>query len=75
MRPNVRPRSDWGAEMGLIGLIVVLIIAGVVLYLVETYIPMSPPIKTVLRVVVVLVLCLWLLQVFVGDIPLPTYRR
>lgn len=61
--------------MGLIGLVVVLIVVGVSLYLIETYIPMSPPIKTVLRVVVVLVLVLWLLQLFVGDIPLPTYRR
>jgi hypothetical protein len=50
--------------MSLIGLILVLIIVGVCLYLVETYIPLSPPIKTVIRVVVVLVLVLWLLQIF-----------
>lgn len=43
--------------------LVVLIILGVVLYLVETYIPMSPPFKTVLRIVVVVILILWLLQV------------
>jgi hypothetical protein len=60
--------------MGLIGLVLVLVIVGVVLYLIETYIPLSPPIKTVLRVVVVVVLCLWLLQLFVGDIPLPRVR-
>jgi hypothetical protein len=50
--------------MSLVTLVVVLVIAGVCLYLVETYIPMSPPIKTVIRVVVVLVLVLWLLQAF-----------
>ena len=60
--------------MGLIGLIVVLVIIGVLLYMAETYIPMSPPIRTILRVVVVLVLILYLLQLFVGDIPLPRFR-
>jgi hypothetical protein len=42
----------------------VLIILGLCLYLVENYIPMSPPFKTVLRVVVVILLVLWLLQAF-----------
>jgi len=60
--------------VGLIGLIVVLVIIGVLLYMAETYIPMSPPIRTILRVVVVLVLILYLLQLFVGDIPLPRFR-
>ena len=41
--------------MSLIYLLVVLVIVGLVLYLIENYVPMSPPIKTVLRVVVVLV--------------------
>jgi len=44
--------------------LVTLVIAGLVLYLVETYIPMSPPIKTILRVVVVIVLIVWLLRAF-----------
>jgi len=60
--------------MGLIGLVLVLIIVGVCLYLVETYIPLSPPIRVVIRVVVVIVLVLWLLQTFIGDIPLPKFR-
>lgn len=50
--------------MSLITLVVVLIIIGVALYMVETYIPLSPPIKLVIRVIVVLVLVLWLLQAF-----------
>jgi uncharacterized membrane-anchored protein len=66
--------SERSALDGLITLIIVLVVVGLCLYLVETYIPMSPPIKTVLRVVVVLVLVLWLLQTFVGDLPLPRLR-
>jgi len=50
--------------MGIIELILVLVIVGVVLYLVETYIPLSPPIKTIIRVLVVVVVILWLLRAF-----------
>lgn len=50
--------------------IIVLVIAGVALYLIESYIPMSDPIKLVIRVVVVLFLVLYLLRIFgVSDIP------
>lgn len=48
--------------MSLITLLFVLIIVGLVLYLVETYIPMAPPFKIIIRVVVILFLCVWLLQ-------------
>jgi hypothetical protein len=56
--------------MPLLTVLFVLVIVGLVLYLVETYIPMSPPIKTVIRVLVVLFLCVWLLQLvgFVGPV-------
>jgi hypothetical protein len=60
--------------MGLIELVVVLVIIGVGLYLIETYVPMSPPIKVIIRVVVVVVLVLYLLRAFVGDIPIPRLR-
>jgi hypothetical protein len=60
--------------MGLISVVVVLIIVGVLLYLVETQIPMAQPIRVIIRVVVILVVVLWLLQLFVGDIPLPRLR-
>lgn len=50
--------------MSIVSIIVVLVVLGLVLYLIETYIPMSQPIKTALRVVIVLLLCLWLLSVF-----------
>ena len=50
--------------MDLIQILVVLIIVGVILWMVQTYIPMAPPIKTIITVVVVLILCLWLLRIF-----------
>jgi hypothetical protein len=50
--------------MSIISVLIVLVILGLALYLVETYVPMSPPIKVVLRVVVVLLLVLYLLQAF-----------
>lgn len=50
--------------MSIVSIIVVLVVLGLVLYLIETYVPMSQPIKTILRVVVVLLLCLWLLSAF-----------
>ena len=56
----------------MIALLVTLVIVGVCLFLVEQYIPLSPPIKTVIRVIVVLCLVLYLLKVFgVADIPVP----
>lgn len=47
---------------GLIPILVVLVVLGLCLYLVKTYIPLDPAIKTVITVIVVLVLCLWLLR-------------
>jgi len=50
--------------MSLISIIVVLIVVGVLLWLVNTYIPMDSKIKSILNAVVVIVVVLWLLQVF-----------
>lgn len=49
--------------MSLVGLIVVIIVVGVLLWAAEQ-LPMSPAIRRVLQVVVVVVLVLWLLQAF-----------
>ena len=55
----------------MIDLLIVLVIAGVCLFLIEQYVPLSPPIKTVIRVVVVLALCIYLLRAFgIVDVPL-----
>lgn len=48
----------------LIVALVVFIIIGVCLWMIETYVPMAPPFKVILRVVVVLILVLWLLRSF-----------
>ena len=54
----------------MITLLIVIVIIGVALYLIETYVPMSPPIRVVLRVVVVLVIVVWLLRAFgISDFP------
>lgn len=50
--------------MSLVTLIVVLIVVGVLLWLVNTYLPMDGKIKNILNVVVVIVVVLWLLQSF-----------
>ena len=50
--------------MSLITLLLVLIVVGVVLWLINTYIPMDRKIKSILNAVVVIVLVIWLLQVF-----------
>lgn len=50
--------------MPIVSIIVTIVIVGLILWLVQTYIPMAPPIKTVLTVVVVLLLCLWLASTF-----------
>lgn len=48
----------------LIQVIIVLIIVGVLLWLVNNYIPMDGKIKQILNVVVIIVVVLWLLQAF-----------
>ena len=59
----------------MIGLLMLLVVVGVVLYLVETFVPMSPPIVVVLRVVVVLFLVLVLLRAFgIADVSVPQLR-
>ena len=56
--------------MSLLSIIIVLIVVGVLLWLVNTYIPMDGKIKGILNAVVVIVVVLWLLQAFglLGDI-------
>jgi len=50
--------------MSLISVVVVLIIVGVALWLINTYIPMDAKIKSILNVVVIIVVAIWLLQSF-----------
>jgi hypothetical protein len=50
--------------MSLIAIILALIIVGVLLWLVNAYIPMDATIKRIINIVVIIVVVLWLLKVF-----------
>ena len=50
--------------MSLLTIVVVLIVVGVLLWLVNTYIPMDSKIKSILNAVVVICVVIWLLQAF-----------
>lgn len=60
--------------MPLLSIVIALIVVGVALYLINNYIPMASSIKTILNVVVVIVVCVWLLQVFGVVGGLSSYR-
>ena len=51
-------------NMPLIQLVIVLVVVGVVLWVINSYIPMQSTIKAILNVVVILVVIVWLLSVF-----------
>jgi len=62
--------------MPLINLIITLVVIGVLLWLVNTYIPMDGKIKKILNIVVVICVVIWLLSAFgiinhSGDIRVP----
>jgi len=67
--------------MSLISIVLTLIVVGVLLWLINTYIPMDEKIKKILNIVVVVVVVLWLLYGFgvlgqgnSGEIRLPVIK-
>ena len=50
--------------MPIIEIFITLIIVGIILWAINTYIPMAAPIKKILNVAIIIVICLWLLQSF-----------
>lgn len=50
--------------MSLINLIITLVVVGVILWLINAYIPMQQTMKKILNVVVIIIVILWLLSVF-----------
>jgi hypothetical protein len=50
--------------MSLLNILILLVAVGVLLWLVNNYIPMDGKIKSILNAVVVIVVVLWLLQAF-----------
>jgi len=51
-------------NMPLLTIISVLLVVGVLLWLINTYLPMDRKIKSILNAVVVIVVVIWLLKVF-----------
>jgi hypothetical protein len=56
--------------MTLANLVLILVIAGLIMWLINSYVPMAAAIKSLLNVVVFVVLLIWVLQVLgiVGGI-------
>lgn len=56
--------------MPLLTILVVLVVVGVILWLINTYIPMDGKIKNILNIVVTIIVVIWLLQAFglLGDL-------
>jgi hypothetical protein len=50
--------------MPLLTILIVLVVVGVILWLINNYVPMDRKIKNILNVVAVIVVVIWLLQVF-----------
>lgn len=63
----------------MISVILTLVVIGLLLWLVLKYIPMTPPIPTIIIAVAVICIVLWLLDIFgvLGylNIPVPRIRR
>jgi hypothetical protein len=55
--------------MDLIHIVIVLIVVGVLLWLVNSYIPMAAPFPRLITAVVVIVTVLWLLSLFWNGLP------
>ena len=50
--------------MPLLTILIVLVVVGVILWLINNYVPMDRKIKSILNVVAVIVVVIWLQQVF-----------
>ena len=50
--------------MSLIGLVISLVVVGVLLWLLNTYVPMDAKIRQIINVVVVIAVVIWVLQGF-----------
>ena len=52
---------------------VVLVVIGVVMWLINTYIPMMGAMKSLLNLVVIVVVVIWLLQILASSDRFPAY--
>lgn len=60
----VQNREPLESDMPLLNLLLTLIVVGVLLWLVNTYIPMDAKIKQILNIVAVIATVVWVLNVF-----------
>jgi len=60
--------------MPLLDIVITLVIVGVILWLINRFIPMASSIKTILNVVVVVAVIWWLLSILGLVSPLRTFR-
>lgn len=58
----------------MIGVLLTLVVLGVLVYMLEQYVPMSPPFKVAIRVIVVLCVVVYLVRLFGLDLPMPNTR-
>ena len=54
--------------MELIPILIFIVIFGVIVYLIDHFVPMAEPFKTIFRVVIILAICIFLLSM-VGGLP------
>jgi hypothetical protein len=61
----------------LLSLILTIVVVGVILWLINTYIPMQATVKSILNAVVVIILIVWLLNAFglIGTLNRPIPQR
>jgi len=50
--------------MPVLTIVIVILVVGVILWLINSYVPMQSTIKSILNAVVVIILVIWLLKVF-----------
>jgi hypothetical protein len=50
--------------VSLLNIVVVLVVVGLILWLINTYIPMASAIRSLLNIVVFVVVLIWVLQIF-----------
>jgi hypothetical protein len=67
--------------MSLLSVILTLVVVGLLLWLINQFIPMDAKVKQILNVAVIVILVLWLLSVFFGfdlsgvrEVKVPTVR-
>lgn len=59
--------------MSILSIIIVLIVVGLLFYVVEQLLPISPTIKVVIRILLIVFLCLWLLSI-AGIVGVPRFN-